>query len=105
MNKIIKNIIKVSSSLILLIGITILSILWGFSSDLPDYKFLKSYKPAVSSKVYSGDGELINDFSTEKRIFVPYKAIPKKVINRLRHPRDPVILSITGSQFSKKNCR
>ena len=96
MNKIIKNIIKVSSSLILLIGITILSILWGFSSDLPDYKFLKSYKPAVSSKVYSGDGELINDFSTEKRIFVPYKAIPKKVINAFLSAEDKNFFSHPG---------
>ena len=60
--------------------IGIFSILWSYSNKLPDYKFLKSYKPAVSSKVYSGNGVLISDFSTEKRIFVPYNAIPKKII-------------------------
>ena len=60
--------------------IGIFAILWSYSNKLPDYKFLKSYKPAVSSKVYSGNGVLISDFSTEKRIFVPYNAIPKKII-------------------------
>ncbi len=80
MSKILKNIFILLLSLGLLTGIGILSILWAFSNDLPDYKFLKSYKPSVSSKVYSGNGELVNDFSSEKRIFVPYKAIPKKVI-------------------------
>ena len=67
-----------SVSGILVIGISFFSILWAFSNKLPDYKFLKNYKPPVSSKVYSGEGELVNDFSTEKRIFVPYNSIPKK---------------------------
>ena len=88
MNKIIKNIVILLSSLVLLTGILIISILWVFSSNLPDYKFLKSYKPPVSSKVYSGEGELVNDFSTEKRIFVPYKAIPIKVINAFLSAED-----------------
>ena len=88
MNKIIKNIVILLSSLVLLTGILIISILWAFSSNLPDYKFLKSYKPPVSSKVYSGEGELVNDFSTEKRIFVPYKAIPIKVINAFLSAED-----------------
>ena len=67
--------------LFLLLGlIFIFSILWSYSNKLPDYKFLKNYKPPVSSKVYSGRGVLISDFSTEKRIFVPYNAIPKKII-------------------------
>ena len=60
--------------------IVIFSILWSYSNKLPDYKFLKNYKPPVSSKVYSGNGVLISDFSAEKRIFVPYNAIPKKII-------------------------
>ncbi len=60
--------------------IVIFSILWSYSNKLPDYKFLKNYKPPVSSKVYSGNGVLISDFSAEKRIFVPYNSIPKKII-------------------------
>tara|TARA_Y100000816_G_scaffold118252_1_gene82997 strand:- start:75 stop:2414 length:2340 start_codon:yes stop_codon:yes gene_type:complete len=60
--------------------IAIFSVLWNYSNKLPDYKFLKNYKPPVSSKVYSGNGVLISDFSTEKRIFIPFNAIPKKII-------------------------
>ena len=48
-----------------------IAILWAFSNKLPDYKFLKSYKPPVSSKVYSGEGELISDFSKEKGLREP----------------------------------
>jgi len=77
-------------------GIVILSVLWGFSNNLPDYKFLKNFKPPVSSKVYSGNGELVNDFSTEKRIFIPYKAIPKKVINAFLSAEDKNFYSHPG---------
>ena len=46
------------------------------------------YKPAVSSKLYSGGGELVSDFSSEKRIFVPYDTIPKIVINSFLSAED-----------------
>ena len=96
MNRIIKNIFILVSSLGLLTAILIISILWVFSNNLPDYKFLKNYKPPVSSKVYSGEGELVSDFSTEKRIFVPYKAIPAKVINSFLSAEDKNFFSHPG---------
>ncbi len=74
-------------SLILSIAIVI-SILWTYSNKLPDYKYLKNYKPPVSSKLYSGDGILVSDFSTEKRIFVPYTAISQTVINAFLSAED-----------------
>ena len=80
MNEFIKKLLIFSALLFFVGFIAIFSILWSYSNKLPDYKFLKNYKPPVSSKVYSGKGVLISDFSTEKRIFVPYNAIPKKII-------------------------
>ena len=68
----------------------------GLKNNLPDYKFLKNYKPSVSSKVYSGDGELVNDFSSEKRIFVPYKSISEKVINAFLSAEDKNFFSHPG---------
>ena len=88
MYRIIKTILILISSLSLLATFFLLAILWAFSNNLPDYKFLKNYKPSVSSKVYSGDGELVNAFSTEKRIFVPYQAIPKIVVNSFLSAED-----------------
>ena len=52
------------------------------------YNIKKSYKAPVSSKIYSGDGELIQDFSSEKRIFIPYNSIPKIVINSFLSAED-----------------
>ncbi len=96
MNHILKKIVIFFSSALLLISVLILSVLWAFSNNLPDYKFLKSYKPSVSSKVYSGEGELISDFSTEKRIFIPYNAIPKKVIYSFLSAEDKNFFSHPG---------
>ena len=80
MTNLIKRLFILFTLFLLLSFIFIFLILWSYSNKLPDYKYLKNYKPPVSSKVYSGKGVLISDFSTEKRIFVPYNAIPKKII-------------------------
>ena len=96
MNKFLKNILFISLSFILLISVLIFSVLWAYSNSIPDYKFLKNYKPPVSSKVYSGDGELVADFSKEKRIFVPYSSIPKNVINSFLSAEDKNFFSHPG---------
>jgi len=96
MHRIIKNIFILILSFGLLSVFSVIAILWAFSNNLPDYKFLKNYKPSVSSKVYSGDGELVNDFSTEKRIFVPYNAISTKVINSFLSAEDKNFYSHPG---------
>ena len=88
MNKFFRNIFILITSFILLSAILIISVLWTYSNDLPDYKFLKSYKPPVSSKVYSGNGDLVADFSQEKRVFVPFNSIPKNVINAFLSAED-----------------
>ena len=88
MNKFFRNIFILIASFILLSAISIISVLWTYSNDLPDYKFLKSYKPPVSSKVYSGNGDLVADFSQEKRVFVPFNSIPKNVINAFLSAED-----------------
>ena len=96
MHRIIKNIFILILSFGLLSAFSILGVLWAFSNNLPDYKFLKNYKAPVSSKVYSGEGELLDDFSSEKRIFIPYEAIPKKVINSFLSSEDKNFFSHPG---------
>ena len=96
MHRIIKNIFILIFSFGLFSIITVVAVLWAFSNNLPDYKYLKNYKPSVSSKVYSGVGELVSDFSSEKRIFVPYNAIPEKVINSFLSAEDKNFYSHPG---------
>ncbi len=96
MNKYLKNILILVSSIILLSVVLLIGILWTYSNELPDYKFLKNYKPSVSSKVYSGNGDLVADFSKEKRVFVPFNSIPKNVINSFLSAEDKNFFSHPG---------
>ncbi len=96
MSKLFKKILIFLISGILVFFIAIISILWTYSNELPDYKFLKMYKPAVSSKLYSGGGDLVSDFSSQKRIFVPYEAIPNIVIHAFLSAEDKNFFSHPG---------
>jgi len=96
MTNLFKKIFIIFLSLFLLSSVVILIVLWTFSNSIPDYRFLKNYKPPVSSKMYSGNGELVADFSKEKRIFVPYEAIPKNVINSFLSAEDKNFFSHPG---------
>ena len=96
MTNLFKNIFIIFLSLFLLVSVSILIVLWTFSNSIPDYRFLKNYKPPVSSKMYSGNGKLVADFSKEKRIFIPYEAIPKNVINSFLSAEDKNFFSHPG---------
>ena len=96
MSRLIKKILILLITVGLGLFVSIIVILWTYSNKLPDYKFLKNYKPSVSSKLYSGGGELVSDFSSEKRVFVPYSTIPKKVIHAFLSAEDKNFFSHPG---------
>jgi|TARA_B100001540_G_scaffold70354_1_gene63396 penicillin-binding protein 1A len=64
------------------------SAFYYFSSGLPDYKKLANYQPPISSRVYSNDGKLIAEYALEKRLFIPFDAIPSKVVNSFLSAED-----------------
>ncbi|MTJ80138.1 MAG: penicillin-binding protein 1A, partial [Telmatospirillum sp.] len=74
----------VFSTLILfaIIGVAgVLGVFWHYGRDLPDYHQLAHYEPAVTTRVYAGDGRLVAEYAVEKRSFVPIGAMPQRVIN------------------------
>ena len=82
---------------VLALGIIFLfSTLWYFSTDLPDYKILSTYKPSISSRVHSGEGQLIAEYALQKRLFIPYESIPKKVVNSFLSAEDKNFFSHPG---------
>jgi len=54
---------------------------WRFSRDLPDHEQLVDYQPPIVTRVHAGDGRLLAEYATEKRVFVPVKEIPPLVIH------------------------
>jgi len=91
-----KKITNLAILVITLGALFLFSTLWYFSSDLPDYKILANYKPPVSSRVHSGEGQLIAEYALQKRLFIPYESIPKKVINSFLSAEDKNFFSHPG---------
>ena len=61
-------------------GATIGYIAWRhYSANLPDVDGLKNYQPPVMSRVFASDGRLVAELAAERRIFVPFTAIPDVV--------------------------
>ena len=55
--------------------------LWYFGKDLPDFGKLENYEPPVVSRIYAADGNFLEEYSRENRIFSSYEQIPKQLIN------------------------
>jgi penicillin-binding protein 1A len=70
-----------------------------FSQDLPDYQKLAKYEPPISTRVHAADGQLIEEFAIEKRVFVPIEAIPKQVIEAFLAAEDRNFYSHPGVDF------
>jgi len=51
---------------------------WLFH-DMPDAAELVDYHPPTATRVYAWDGTLIGEYSTERRIYVPYDQIPPQL--------------------------
>ena len=50
-----------------------------FSRDLPNHEQLNQYSPKTISRIYSGEGRMIDEFADERRIFTPIEDIPDLV--------------------------
>ena len=96
MTKFISYSIRAGIILIIVFGFLAFSALWYFSSGLPDYKKLSNYQPPVSSRVYAKNGKLIAEYALEKRLFIPYESIPKKIINSFLSAEDKNFFSHPG---------
>jgi penicillin-binding protein 1A len=51
---------------------------WLFR-DMPDAADLTDYHPPTATRAYAWDGTLIGEFSRERRIYVPYDAMPPRL--------------------------
>ncbi|WP_424941705.1 penicillin-binding protein 1A [Aliiroseovarius crassostreae] len=56
-------------------------VFWMYSRDLPSHEQLSNYTPATISRVYSGEGDLMDEFARERRLYTPADEIPEMVKN------------------------
>ncbi|WP_333685197.1 penicillin-binding protein 1A [Pontibaca methylaminivorans] len=69
---------------LLTLGVAIIAlglgaVFWIYGRDLPSHESLKQYKPPTISRIYSGEGQLIDEFARERRLFTPAAEIPDLV--------------------------
>ena len=57
-----------------------LSYIYYLSHDLPSLTKLENIDPALATKVYSEDGEIIESFYQKNRTITPYNKFPEELI-------------------------
>ncbi|AZL60872.1 PBP1A family penicillin-binding protein [Tabrizicola piscis] len=60
-------------------ALTVGGIFFMYSRDLPSHESLAQYTPATISRIYSGEGQIIDEFAEERRLFVASEDIPDLV--------------------------
>ena len=64
---------------IFMAALVIGAVFWMYGRDLPSHESLAQYKPPTISRIYSGEGHLIDEFAQERRLFTPSEEIPDLV--------------------------
>ena len=57
-------------------ALTIGAVFWMYGRDLPSHESLAQYKPPTISRIYSSEGQIIDEFARERRLFTPAAEIP-----------------------------
>ncbi|MEI6558023.1 MAG: penicillin-binding protein 1A [Rhodospirillaceae bacterium] len=63
-------------------------LLYHYGRDLPDYYRLVDYEPPTVTRVHAGDGRLLAEFASERRVFIPIEAMPKRVVRAFLSAED-----------------
>jgi len=61
-------------------ALTLGAIFYMYGKNLPTYEVLANYQPKTISRVYSGEGQVIDEFVDEQRLFTPIEGIPDLVV-------------------------
>ena len=57
-------------------ALTIGAVFWIYGRDLPSHESLAQYKPPTISRIYSGEGRIVDEFARERRLFTGAKDVP-----------------------------
>ena len=67
-------------------ALTLGAVFFMYSRDLPSHEQLANYQPPTISRIYSGQGRLMDEFAKERRLYTPPEQIPGKS-HRTAHVR------------------
>ncbi len=90
------NLINILLILIIVSLLIIISSFIYYGRDLPDFNVLKSYEPPVVSKIFASDGNFLEEYSKENRVYTSFEKIPTKLIEAFIVTEDRNFYSHTG---------
>nr|WP_242509478.1 PBP1A family penicillin-binding protein [Rhodovulum imhoffii] len=64
---------------VLAVALMVGALFWMYARDLPDHEDLASYAPKTISRIYTGEGRIIDEFAVERRLYAPADEIPDLV--------------------------
>jgi penicillin-binding protein 1A len=64
---------------LMVVALSIGGIFWVYGRDLPSHESLAQYQPPTISRIYSVEGEIVDEFARERRLFAPAEEIPDLV--------------------------
>lgn len=64
---------------VLFAALSVGGIFYMYARDLPSHEKLAQYTPPTISRIYNGEGRIIDEFAQERRLFVPIDDIPDLV--------------------------
>ncbi|WP_207478233.1 penicillin-binding protein 1A [Arenibaculum pallidiluteum] len=76
-----------------------LGVVWHYSQGLPELDDLAKYDPPTVTRVHAGDGRLLAEFASERRVFVPIDAMPQRVVRAFVSAEDQNFYKHPGVDF------
>ena len=83
-------------SLVAIAGLSLAIYMAWLFHDMPNASELVDYHPPTATRVYAWDGTLIGEYSTERRIYVPFDQIPPQVYDAFLAAEDHNFFSHGG---------
>lgn len=99
MSKIFSTLLSYAMLIAIMGLIALLLIFSHYGRSVDDYRQLATYEPPITSRLYAADGKLLAEYASEKRVFVPYEAIPQKLIHAFISAEDKKFFSHGGVDF------
>jgi penicillin-binding protein 1A len=63
----------------MMVALGVGAVFWMYGRDLPSHESLAQYTPPTISRIYSVEGQIIDEFAQERRLFTPAREIPDLV--------------------------
>lgn len=99
LGRILGTLIALGMTAVMIGGLGIIIIFYHFSKDLPDYSQLANYEPPIVTRLYAGDGKLLAEYATQRRVYVPLSAMPKRLVQAFLSAEDQNFYSHGGVDF------